>query len=129
MTSNLRNSTNKEAFKFYNETLTNVGYCLLEELDTERKANEANLNSLKKEAEVGIYRYRNFYAELESLKIIGRGFQRRSESLLATCYDNSALTVFNDKFDKWIDSCFDELVVCLTELVRLLLLLIILKKW
>ena len=68
MASNLRNSTNKDAFKFYNETITNVGYSLslLEDLETERKASEASLNSLKKEVEVGIYRYRNLYKELGS---------------------------------------------------------------
>ena len=122
MASNLRNSTNKDACKFYNETLTSVGYCLslLEDLETAKKVSEGDLNSLKKEIEVGIYRYRKLYEELDGLEIIARGYKRKSESLSVTGYDNSALTEFNDKFDKWVDSCFDELAGFLTELVGLL---------
>ena len=89
----------------------------MEDLETERKASEASLNSLKKEVEVGIYRYRNLYKELGSLKVLGRDFQRKSRE---TGYDNSVLTDFNEKYEKWVDSCYDELAAFLTELVGLL---------
>ena len=41
--------------------------------ETAKKVSEGDLNSLKKEIEVGIYRYRKLYEELDGLEIIARG--------------------------------------------------------
>ena len=51
------------------------------------------------------------------MKVLGRDFQLKSRE---TVYDNSVLTDFNEKYEKWVDSCYDELSAFLNELVGLL---------